>query len=121
MPFSEESEKIIAAFRGIPSQWVKDKLSVDKDEVFDFVVDKYALDKDTPQQTIEKNWREVMGKHAGRCYPLRMTIDQVFIIFIPSSVLRSELGFQKRTILHRIRSLEGCEDVSGVDFTSSKK
>lgn len=117
MHFSRNTNNLIAALRGLPED---DRVSLDRgtkgiDSLLEVLTQRYALDRDTPEQLLMRHWREIVGpENAHRCAPEKFDAAGNLVIAVHHPVLRRELLFRQATILGRIRSLPGCEHTRGI-------
>ena len=116
MEFSKQVEDMIADFRRLPRTITESERHkpVSLDTVLEQIKEKYKLEKPSPERSIIENWNEIFGKLAGRCNPLSLKEDKIFIISVANQTLRAELQFQKPTLLKKIQSLPYCENISEI-------
>jgi len=74
----------------------------------------WGIDQEkSPEQVLSENWQKIVGrKFAGKCAPERLT-ENTGTLFIKtaSGPIKQELGFEKKQIIERIQTLEGCSFV----------
>ncbi|MGB0408946.1 MAG: DUF721 domain-containing protein [Opitutales bacterium] len=113
MKFSKSIEDVIADFRGLPrtvsASSRKDPLALDN--LLVLLQEQYKLEAPSPERSLVENWGEVFGSLAGRCNPVRIKDSRTLVISVTNQTLRSELQFQKRSILQRIQKLDHCEEI----------
>jgi len=62
-----------------------------------------------------RNWPRIVGeRHAARCAPLRVDGSKRLHIGITNPVLRRELQFHEDRIMTALRSIEGCQEITGI-------
>jgi hypothetical protein len=112
MKFSKSIEDVIADFRGLPRTVTassrKDPVALDN--LLVIIKEQYKIEQPSPERSLVENWSEVFGRMASRCNPVRIK-ECTLIISVTNQTLRSELQFQKRAILQRIRKLDHCENI----------
>lgn len=110
---SKQVEDLIADFRGLPRNvsYSSTRPPIPIENLLVVLKEQYKLEEPSPERSLVENWADVFGKLAGRCNPLRIKDDHILIISVTNQTLRSELQFQKRAILKRIRKLDYCEDI----------
>jgi hypothetical protein len=74
----------------------------------------WGIDQEkSPEQVLSENWQKIVGrKFSGKCAPERLT-ENTGTLFIKtaSGPIKQELGFEKKQIIERIQTLEGCSFV----------
>ncbi len=112
-PFSKKIEDVIAEFRGLPQTvtWSSQRPPVQLKNILAILKARYKLEDPSPERNLVKNWEHLFGKIASRCHPVRIKDKHILIISVTNQTLRSELQFQKRSILERIRKLKHCTDI----------
>ena len=111
MKFTKRTEDIIADFRGLPRTVTHSsrKAPTSLQSLLVVLKEQYKLDSPSPERTLVENWDDVFGSSlAQRCNPVRIKDGHTLIISVTNQTLRSELQFQKRAILQKIRKLEHC-------------
>jgi uncharacterized lipoprotein len=112
MKFSKSVEDVIADFRGLPRTVTassrRDPLALDN--LLVVLQEQYKIEQPSPERSLVENWAEIFGSMAGRCNPVRIK-DNTLIISVTNQTLRSELQFQKRAIIARIRKLDHCDNI----------
>ncbi len=114
MQFSKSTEDIIADFRGLPRtvSYSSRKDPTPLDNLLVVLKEQYKLEQPSPERSLVENWMQVFGPSlAGRCNPVRIKDGCTLIVSVTNQTLRSELQFQKRTILKRIQQLEYCSNI----------
>lgn len=113
MKFTKNTEDMIADFRGLPRTvtYASRKQPVALDNLLVVLKEQYKLESPTPERSLVESWQEIFGNLAGRCHPVRIKEGHTLIISVTNQTLRSELQFQKRAILQRIRKLEHCHNI----------
>lgn len=115
----EESE--IAAFRNVPGpgRFLRDRGTKGLDSVIESLIERYHLDRETPEETILANWNSIIGPtFAKRCCPERITASGSLVIAVPNATLRRELMFMEDRILTAVGSLPGCSHIRSVVLKS---
>jgi len=112
MNFKKSTEDIIADFRGLPRTVTASsrKQPAPLDSLLVVLKEQYKLEAPSPERTLVENWATVFGSLSSRCSPVRIKEGRL-IISVTNQTLRSELQFQKHTILRRIQNLEHCKDI----------
>jgi hypothetical protein len=113
MAFSKKTEDLIADFRGLP-RFVSDsarRAPVPLGNLIVVLKEQYKLEEPSPERSLVENWGLVFGKLAGRCNPIRIKDNHILMISVTNQTLRSELQFQKREILRKIRTLDHCGEI----------
>jgi len=111
MRFNKSTEDMIADFRGLPRTVSASsrKPPTPIENLLVVLKEQYKLEAPSPERSLVENWEHVFGPGlAGRCNPVRIKDGRILIISVTNQTLRSELQFQKRAILNRIRQLEHC-------------
>ncbi|WP_041744917.1 DUF721 domain-containing protein [Coraliomargarita akajimensis] len=113
MASSKQIEDLIADFRGLPRtvSYSSTRPPIPLENLLVVLKEQYKLEEPSPERSLVENWSKVFGKLAGRCNPLRIKDGHILMISVTNQTLRSELQFQKRQILKRIRNLKHCEDI----------
>lgn len=116
MNFSKRVEDVIADFRGLPRTTTESlkQTPVPLDTVLELIKDKYNLERPSTERIIVENWGEIFGNLAGRCNPLSLKDSKTLIVSVTNQTLRSELKFQKQTLLKKIQALPYCETISNI-------
>lgn len=120
-PFNAFEEREIARFLGVPDEENPPRNRPTKSigNLVDVLVDRYHLDRETPEETILQNWPHIVGENfSKRCYPERITASGTLIVAVPNTVVRRELMFMETRILTAIGSLQGCEHIRSVTLKS---
>ena len=114
MQFTKSTEDIIADFRGLPRSvtHASRKQPTSLGQLLVALKEQYKLETPSPERSLVESWNTVFGSSlAGRCNPVRIKDNHTLIISVTNQTLRSELQFQKRAILQRIRKLEHCGSI----------
>lgn len=118
MPFNRETEKLISALRGLPEELDDPAVNrgvKDLAALLDNCIDRYHLDRNTPEETILENWERIVGKgFASRCRPERLEPSGTLRVQATNPTVRRELIFMEDRILTAIASLEGCQHIRKV-------
>lgn len=114
MKFTKSTEDMIADFRGLPRtvSTSSRKQPVPLGNLLVVLKEQYKLETPSPERSLVENWESIFGPSlAGRCHPVKIKDGRTLVISVTNQTLRSELQFQKRAILQRIRKLEYCETI----------
>lgn len=117
MHFRRSVENLIANLRGLPESHSRawDRGTKPLDSVLEVCIERYKIGQETTEEIIMRNWPRIVGeRHAQRCAPLRVDAGHRLHIGIHNPVLRRELQFHEDRIMTAIRSIEGCQHISGV-------
>jgi hypothetical protein len=118
MKLPRDIEDAIADFRELPRaddyEW--DAGPCGMDSLLEVIIEKYNIAKPRPERTIMENWRNIMGENAQRCAPERIDSQGRLVVAVANPVLRRELAFSRKSIVWKIRRLNGCGDISDIDF-----
>lgn len=120
-PFNAFEEREIARFLGVPDEEYppRNRSTKSLDSLVDLLVDRYHLDRETPEETILQHWPHIVGEpFSKRCYPERVTASGTLIVAVPNTVVRRELMFMEARILTAIGSLPGCDHIRAVSLKS---
>lgn len=73
----------------------------------------------TPEQSISENWHKIVGKKLNmKCAPERLQPSSgTLYVKTSGGPVKQELSFQKKSILNKIKQLEGCSEVKDLKFT----
>lgn len=115
MKFSKSSDDLIADFLGLPraENGSMRKQPVPLDNLLVMLQEQYKLEEPSAERSLVESWEKVFGiRLAARCHPVRIKNETTLIISVTNQTLRSELQFQKRAILKRIKALDYCETIS---------
>ncbi|MBT6463072.1 MAG: DUF721 domain-containing protein [Opitutae bacterium] len=114
-----ESERLIAAFRGLPSpRRLPNKRRVKEiGGLMDQLIQKHNILQPSVEQTIMDNWRTIIGgEFAHRCSPRKIVAEKTLLISAANPVIRQELVFRKNKILCQVQMLSGCHGIQGISF-----
>ncbi len=117
MRFSKTTEDLIADFRGLPrtTSTASKREPAPLESLLVMLQEQYKLERPGPERTLVEHWAEVFGPSlAGRCNPVRIKPGGILVVSVTNPTLRTELQFQKRTILRRIRKLDHCSDMTDI-------
>ena len=117
--FTREELNLIAAFRGIPESTSRSTLRKEHNisDLIEKALKKYKIAENKEENTIMKNWRDIIGsQNAHRCRPHMITAQGELVIVILNPTLRSELQMQKRSILNRIQTLAPELQINDIAF-----
>lgn len=115
---SKKDQKLVSEFLGLPINQSRSYLRKAKsfDSLIDIAFKKYKVGEDRPHQAIMENWKDIVGsKNAHRCTPTNASAHSL-TVSVSNPIIRSELQFNKRNILNKIRALPGCENISSLSF-----
>lgn len=121
MRFTKSTEDMIADFRGLPRTVTNSsrRQPVPLDNLLVVLKEQYKLETPSPERSLVESWDSIFGSSlAGRCHPVRIKDKNTLIISVTNQTLRSELQFQKRAILQRIRKLEHCSEICDLRIRS---
>jgi len=118
MKLPRDIEDAIADFRELPraDDYVWDAGPSGIDSILEVVIEKYQIDKPRPERLIMENWNAIMGENALRCAPERIDSQGRLVVAVANPVLRRELAFSRKRIVAKIRRLEGCNDITDIEF-----
>ena len=114
-----ESERLIAAFRGlpVPGGWGGRRKIKELDGVLDRLIEKYNIEQPSVEQTVMDNWRTIIGgQFAHRCSPQKILNGRVLLISAVNPVVRQELIFCEEAIIRQIQNLPGCKQIQEISF-----
>jgi hypothetical protein len=101
-----QTERMLAAFRGIPASALKKEPRVRAKSIeglLDSIVRHYKIETPRVEQLIMQNWRAIVGaQNAHRCKPSKLS-GETLIITTLNPTLRMELQFNQQTILERLQ------------------
>ena len=115
-----ESEKLLAAFRGVPhlGTWGGRRKIKSLDGVLDRVIEKCGIEKPSVEQILIDHWRTIVGERfAHRCRPMKLFEGKILHIAAANPTLRQELIFKKSEIVEKIQQVPGCEEIEGISFS----
>lgn len=119
MPFDKNAENLIANLRGFPenkSRSIK-RAAVPIDSVLEVILERYRINQPRVEDTIMSKWKEIVGERtAHRCSPQRIVQEKKLLVFAANSTVRSELKFNERNILKKLKSLPGCDRIEAIVF-----
>ncbi len=110
---------LISSLRGFeaPESRATDRGTKGLDSVIEACIERYQIGKDTPEETIARNWRSIVGEQfAHLCAPERIDNTDTLLIKAPGAVARRELVFREARIMTALRSLPGCGHIRGIAF-----
>lgn len=85
------------------------------DALVEVCLERHSIGRETPEEIVMRHWHRIVGEaHASRCTPLRIDARKRLIIGVPNPILRRELQFHEDRIMTSLRSIEGCDHISGV-------
>jgi hypothetical protein len=119
--FNPFEEKEIAAFLQVPDEDApaNDRGTKPINSIVELLIDRYHLDRETPEETILNNWNRIVGEaFAKRCHPERISPAGALIVAVPNTVVRRELMFMEDRILTALGSLQGCGHIRSVVLKS---
>ena len=73
----------------------------------------------TPEQSISENWHKLVGKKLHlKCAPERFH-QSSGILYVRTSggPVKQELSLQKKSIINKIKNLDGCREIKDLKFT----
>lgn len=121
MPLHEDSE-ILSEFRSMPfrPKFSRSRSSggkpVDSAELTRRFMAKFSVALKSPIKTISENWAAcVPQKFASKSAPINFRAGVVYADAANAQV-RQELQFVERSILRKIKALEGCSSVKSIRF-----
>lgn len=117
MEFTRDVENLIANLRRLPEKpsRMRDRKTKPLSSLVEVCFERYAIDRKTPQQTILENWKQLVGEsNAHRCSPERINARRQLVIQVANPTLRRELQFIEDRIMTRLRSMEGCDHITGI-------
>lgn len=118
MKLPRNIEEAIAEFRGLPPPdehtWDTGPLPVGG--LLEVLIERYRIGQRRPEQIIMEHWLELMGDNAHRCAPERIDTLGRLVVAVANPVLRRELAFRRRKLLHSLQKLEGCADITDIEF-----
>lgn len=114
MRFSREAELLISSLRGLPSENSDENLrnSASLGSVLEACIERYNIGKSTPEETILKEWSNIVGKDfARRCHPVRIDRAGNLVLATTNATVRRELIFMEDRILTAVGSLSNCNHI----------
>lgn len=119
MPFNKQTENLIANLRGLPES--KSRATVRSvtpvDTLVDAILERYRINQPRVEDTIMSRWKEIVGERtAHRCRPQSILQEKKLLVFAANSIVRSELKFNEKKILKKLKSLPGCERIQALVF-----
>ncbi len=121
MKQNRRAQRILAAFYGVPQHAIHDpwagKPPLPADSIMEVLLEKHRIGKPRTEEVIMEHWSHLVGSVAAhRCSPHRIDPAGVLHVVVANPILRRELLFQKRQILARLSSLQGCESIREISF-----
>jgi hypothetical protein len=119
MRFRRPVENLIADLRGVPTSNSRmfDRGSKPLDSLVEVCLEKYKIGQETPEEIILRHWPRIVGeRNAARCRPLRIDQSQKLHIGVPNPILRREFQFHEDRIMTALRSIEGCQHLTGLVY-----
>ena len=113
--FSKLAEQLIGDFRGIPLEEparMKRRPTRELKDLIEELLVKHHIGTRSPEDSVREKWTEFVGP-ANASYSHVANIDPRgrLLILASHSIVRSELGLHKATLLAKIRQLPGCAHV----------
>ncbi len=118
-PHAPHVGDLISSLRGFeaPQSRATDRGTKGLDSVIEACIERYQIGKETPEETIARNWRSIVGEQfAHLCAPERIDNTNTLLIKAPGAVARRELVFREARIMTALRSLPGCGRIRGIAF-----
>lgn len=117
--FNRKTEDLIASFRGLPADDLpeRDNWAKGIGSLVESLVDRYHVDRATPEETVQENWDRIIGKeYARRCRPERIDASGTLLVQVPDATLRRELLFSEERMLTVLGSLPDCQHIRRIAF-----
>lgn len=114
-----QSERMIAAFRGLPiPRYIPRQNSVhDVSSMIDQIIEKYKIQAPKVEDTIRDNWGIIIGaRFMNKCEPTKILSEDTLLIKVLNPIVRQELEFIKKQILENLQSIRGCEEIHRIAF-----
>ena len=117
-PFSKAAEKLISAFRRMPSSEpakMRRRPTKELSSVLEELRIKYEIGRSSPAQAIKSQWPELVGAaNAAYSHPLKLNMGGRLVIQVSHGVVRNELFLHREAIIGRIQQLPGCAKVTAL-------
>lgn len=118
MQCDRDAQSVLCAFRGLPdSGGQPDKGVVSLQNAMEVVVQRFRIGQVTPEMVLLERWDEIVGGHAAaQSRPLRIDAADNLVVAVSSPILRRELLFRQKGLLHRLKSLPECGRIRRIVF-----
>lgn len=94
---------------------MRDRGSKPFDSLIEVCLEKYKIGQDTTEEIVMRHWPRIIGeRNAHRCAPLRIDAQARLHIGVHNAILRRELQFHEDRIMTLLRSIEGCDHITGI-------
>ncbi len=117
--FSKLAEQLVSELRRVPFDEParsKKRPTQTIAAVVEALMDKHQIGRDSPEQTIRDNWRELVGATAAAySHPARLERN-LLTVLAPHAVVRNELFMHREIIVERIRKLRGCGEIKALNL-----
>ena len=116
MSFDRYTQNIIAGFRGLPLDKSRSKVKKTQtmETLLEKIIEDYGIEPVQVEQSIMAKWRDIVGsRNAPRCVPQKISNGKegdTLLIVTASKVIETELKFDKRNVLKRLRKVPDCEN-----------
>ena len=120
--FSRTVMNLLANLRGLPEDRGRSSNRTMKslDEAVLEAFKKMRLDKPSPENAIVAHWHELLPvKLSKRCAPQRVLEGGKLVVQCENTVIKSEVRFHERSMLAKIRLLQGCAEVRSISFVNA--
>ena len=139
MPFNRYEENLIANLRGLPQnfglaiygrcgrpynprgsrEYLSDKGATPPclplKVLVDRFVEHYDLHHVRPETVLLRHWHTIIGgNYAQACRPKKILFNRKLLITVFDAVVRSELSFQRRSILKRLKQWPELETIEEI-------
>jgi hypothetical protein len=119
MHFPRDTGNLIASLRGLPADRGRSRPrpAFSLGNLIEVLEERYKIGADKIEDTIARHWKDIVGEHAAhRSCPQRVAGGSILLIQVANPVLRSELQFKQKEILHQLHRLPGGTVIQALNF-----
>lgn len=117
--FSRVAEEMIGDLRRLPfdePRRQRKRATKNLSSMVEDIMQKYQVGRDSPEQTIRDNWKELVGP-ANAAYSHPVSIERGrLLVLVSHAVVRSEIFHHREAIAEKIQALKGCKDVRNLNI-----
>jgi len=117
--FSRVAEEMIGDLRRLPFQEPRrqrKRATKDLTTVVEELMEKFKVGRDSPENTIRENWRDLVGP-ANAAYSNPVSIERGrLLVLVSHAVVRSEIFHHREAIAKKIQALPGCKGVRNLNI-----
>ena len=84
------------------------------------LIEQYSLHHIRPETVLMEHWHDIIGEeYADNCQAKKILFKRKLIVSVSDSIICSELSFERRNILKRLKQWPGLESIQEITFVTA--